>query len=76
MAKQTKAEAVKEIERAERALEAAKAKHRAEFRKVVFAVYEAYGLKLKAVVGQHGTNTGSMQIETLTTETLDQAVPQ
>jgi hypothetical protein len=72
MAKQTKAEAVKDIERAERALEAAKAKHRAEFRKAVFAVYEAYGLQLVRT----STDGIGVAIVTLTDETLDEAVPQ
>lgn len=41
-----KAESLKEIERAEKALEAAKAKHREEFRKVVIRAFEEFGLAL------------------------------
>jgi hypothetical protein len=65
-----KAESLKEIERAEKALEAAKRKHREDFRKAVFAVYEAYGLRIV-----DPDETARLVIISLANETLDQAVP-
>jgi hypothetical protein len=67
-----KADALKEIERAEKALEQAKAKHRAEFRKAVFAVYEAYGLRLDS----NGDKGERLVITSLGSATIDEVVPQ
>lgn len=43
-----KHETVKEIERAEKALEASKAKHREAFRKAIAATFEEFGLAITA----------------------------
>ncbi len=61
MAKPTEAESVKEIERAEKALETARAKHRAEFRKEIARVFNEYGLALT----HNGFAGGALVIETL-----------
>jgi hypothetical protein len=66
-----KSESLKEIERAEKALEAAKRKHREDFRKAVFAVYEPYGLCITPI----GEN-GARMIASLGSFEIDAVVPQ
>jgi hypothetical protein len=68
-----KSESLKEIERAEKALEAAKRKHREDFRKAVFAVYESYGLKIE--IGNDDPRS-ALEIATLEGGTIDVVVPQ
>lgn len=70
MAKQTKADSVKEIERAEKALEAARRNHRAAFRIAVYEVYQAYGLCITSVAEE------AVRISQLENATIDQVVPQ
>ncbi len=51
-----KHETLKEIERAEQAVAAAKAKHREEFRKAIARTFEEFGL---ALVVSSGTDPGA-----------------
>jgi hypothetical protein len=67
--KQTKAEATIEIERAEKALVAAKRNHREAFRIAVFDVYQAYGLCITSVAEE------AVRITALENATIDQVVP-
>lgn len=66
-----KSESLKEIERAEKALEAAKRKHREDFRKAIARTFEDFGLAIVAELGGTDQNpSATLSIVALTSSKL------